>query len=196
MLKIILILIMSLPPNSKAEQQFKRTQIHIMAGHISGSFSGATSGDFAVSQALNAEIEFINTPKTSFMFRNIIAFDPETSKNVYSVTSLGQRFYWLGSALPVDVTDINGSKYTIIPKRRFYYGYDVGISQAVIASLGPVLDAVSTMIDLGAYTGMNYQMGQNWGIEAQVGYSKTFGISSVSVNGSTLRFLLGTSFFY
>jgi hypothetical protein len=184
-----------LPLNARADFS-KKTQVHLLMGPISGSFSGASSGDFSVPSALNTEIEFIYDPKLSLILRNIIAFDATTSKNVYSLTSIGQRNYWRGSNLPLEINDKNGNKYTFRPKQRFYFGWDVGVSQAVITSLGPVLDAVSTMFDFGVNTGFIHQLGDNWGLEAQLGYTQTFGFSSVSVNGSTMRLLVGVAFYY
>lgn len=167
-----------------------------MMGQVSGKFSGAASGSFSVPQALNTEIEFLYNPKNSFMLRNIMALDTETSKNVYSLTSLGQRTYWRGTSSAIETVDTDGNKYSILPKRRYYFGWEVGVSQAVVTSLGPVLDVVSTMVDIGVNTGVIHQMGNNWALEGQIGYSQTFGFSSVSVNGTTMRLLVGTAFFF
>ena len=183
------------PHNSLADFN-RQTLVHVLLGNVSGSFTGDSEGEFSISQALNTEIEFLYNPKTSFILRNILAIDQSTSKNIYNLTSIGQRYYWKGVTAPTEIIDVDGSKYSILPKQRYYIGYDVGVSQVVVTSLGPILDAVSTMVDVGVNAGGMYQLTDKWAIEAQAAFTRTQGFSAISVTGTTTRLMAGLAFFF
>lgn len=191
-----LILIAALWPHKSLADSNRQTLVHVLLGNVSGSFTGDSEGEFSISQALNTEIEFLYNPKTSFILRNILAIDQATSKNIYNLTSIGQRYYWRGVTSPTEIVDVDGSKYSILPKHRYYIGYDVGISQVVVTSLGPILDAVSTMLDVGVNLGGIYQITEKWAFEGQAAMTKTQGFSAISVNGTTSRMMLGVAYFF
>lgn len=191
-----MVLMVALWPHKSLADFNRQTLVHVLLGNVSGSFSGDTKGEFSVPQALNTEIEFLYNPKSSFILRNILAIDESTSKNIYNLTSIGQRFYWKGVTSPIVIKDIDGSKYSVFPKQRYYVGYDVGISQVVVTSLGPILDAVSTMVDVGINAGGIYQLTDEWALEGQAGLTRTQGFSAISVTGTTTRLMAGVAFFF
>lgn len=192
----VTLMIALLWPHKSYADFSRQTLVHLLVGNVSGSFSGDSKGQFSISQALNTEIEFLYNPRTSFILRNILAIDQATSKNVYNLTSVGQRYYWKGVTAPIEIIDVDGSKYSILPKQRYYIGYDVGVSQVVVTSLGPILDAVSTMVDVGVNLGGMYQLTEKWAIEGQAAFTRTQGFSSISVTGTTTRLMAGMAFFF
>lgn len=171
------------------------SQIHTGIGFLSASFSGPTTGSISIPMALSFEYELINTANKSYFFENIIAIDSEDSKTKYYATHFGSRYYFFSSNLSATKSS-HGTSISIIPKIRYYGGWQLGVAQVVISSLGPVLDAVSTVFEYGAHVGMIYQVGENWGLESKFSYSMGNGFSSVTVNSQVSQLFVGGAYYF
>lgn len=170
-------------------------QLHTSIGMINGSYAGATSNTFSISQSLNLEYEIFYNTRMSYVARAQIAIDPTTGKMVYYGGFLGSRYYFKSTGMIFDNTtqDIT---FRSIPKWRFYMGWDVGIAQVVVAEVGPSLTALSTMLDFGGHVGSIYQLGKTWGIDVQLGYSYGYGFSTVSVTGTAMKLWVGGVYYF
>ncbi|HEX4926223.1 MAG TPA: hypothetical protein VFV50_19170, partial [Bdellovibrionales bacterium] len=94
--------------------------------------------------------------------------------------------------------DRNDEAYRILsyPRFRYYWGWDAGISQVIVRSLGKVLQVVSSMVDVGVCGGAIWQIDRDFGIEAHIGATSGYGFSSVAVIGYSTRALLGVTYFF
>ena len=172
-----------------------QTQLHISLGMVSATYSGPVSGDLSLPMALNFEYELIKSPSHSYTFDNTIAIDSADSKTKYFATHFGGRYYFLSSNLNFHEND-HGNTISIIPKWRYYYGWNVGVAQVVVRSLGTVLDAISTVLEYGGHIGTIYQVGKSWGIEGKFSYLMGNGFSSVSVNSTVMQLYVGGAYYF
>ena len=177
-----------------AEERGKESQFHFRVGKVSGSYSGPVSGTFSVSNSLDFEGEFFTAPKTSWTFRSILAHDLSAGRMMYAYAGVGHNWYLWSDRVKMDAPD-GATSFSSIPRWRYYIGADIGISQAIVYTYSPVLQAVSVLIDFGGHCAVIYQVNRSFGIEGQFGYTMGFGFSSVSVGATTNRFLFGVSYY-
>jgi len=170
-------------------------QLHTSIGIINGTYAGATSNSFSISQSLNMEYEVFYNTNTAYVARAQVAIDPTTGKMVYYGGFLGQRHYFKSTGMIFDHAT-QDTTIRSIPKWRFYGGWDVGISQVVVAEVGPALTALSTMLDFGGHVGTIYQLGKTWGLDMQFGYSYGYGFSTVSVTGTAIKLWFGGAYYF
>lgn len=135
---------------------------------------------------------FVSNRRSAFV-RYILALDFSTTKNIYSYTGIGQRFYVFSKGPQVSEQD-QGTFVGSSPQWRYYLAWDLGISRMIIGDFGTVLELSSTLLDLGGRIGIAYSVVPNINIEANVGAAFGYGFSSVAVNSLMLRAFLGTSF--
>lgn len=179
----------------KAANETHDGMVHIHMGQISGSYKGPVQSTFSVPQAINFEYEFLHNNKTTNYIRSLMAFDANQGRLVYFLNSFGVRQYFNSNAKAYSFAK-DGESFSLAPKMRYFYGADVGISQVVVQTLGTVLQATSTMFDLGVHTGFSYHIQPRWALEVVVGYSYGYGFSTVAVTGSTTRMMVGGSYYY
>lgn len=169
------------------------TQIHLRLGYISGSYTGPQEGSFEIPQAVDIEYEIFRANKRSLFFRSILAMEMESAKPMYSYSGFGYHYYFNSKGMQFQLED-EFVGFSAVPRWRYYFGWDAGVSQAIVKSLGKVLQIVSTMLDLGAHVGTTYQIDPSFSLEAQAGISTGQGFSSVSVVGIHARGVLGVAY--
>jgi hypothetical protein len=183
--------------NTFAEDLGSLSEVHTRFGLVNGTYVGPTpgsSGQFSIISTLDVEYEKHTTTKDSYLLRGIIGYDQTTALLNYFYAGLGQRRYFQSYGQPI--VGIEGNDLIrMIPKWRFYGSWDLGISQVLVISRGPVFQTYSTLFDVGINGGVVYQATDRLGVEFQAGYSYGYGFSSVAVVGSTIRALLGISYF-
>ncbi len=155
--------------------------------------SDLENGGFSVVPSMDFELELFEHSRKSYLARTIIAMDLSSGKMNYNYLGVGFRNYIRGIGIPRIF--VGKDQYIkTIPKRKMYYGYDLGLSRVSVVSFGSVLSAVSTGIDFGGHFGYTQQMGTNWGFNAQTGLSYAYGISNVSASGINIKMLFGISY--
>jgi hypothetical protein len=178
------------------EPFYNGTQVHFRTGMVSGSFSGPSiTGSFSVIPSLDFEYEMFRGTKSAYSIRAIICHDLATSNLVYYFGGVGRRFYFNSTGMAFEGAT-GGTTVLSVPKRRYYAGVDVGISQLQVDRRGPVLQIQSSLLDFGGNVGAIFQMGKQLGLELQAGFQLGMGFSSVAVSGSTMRILAGASYYF
>lgn len=171
------------------------SQVHSSIGLVNATYDGPVTGSISIPLAMNFEYEYIQNSNTSYVFENIIAIDSNDTKTKYFATHFGSRYYFGSSNFSSIKNDLRGS-FTIKPKLRYYAGWNIGVAQVVISSLGPVLDAVSTVFEYGGHAGTIYQVGDNWGLEAKASFYLGYGFSSITVSSQISQLFIGGVYYY
>lgn len=178
-----------------ASENSPEGMVHIHMGPVTGSYAGPVASTFQALQSLNFEYEFLKSNKTTNYIRSLMAFDGTKGRLMYFLNAFGVRNYF-NSSSKYHRFNKEGESYTYFPRYRFFYGADVGISQVVVQELGTVLQATSTMIDIGGHIGASYHVRPQWALEFIGGYSYGYGFSTVAVTGTTMRIMVGGSYYY
>lgn len=181
--------------SAAASDPSPRGQLHFRTGPISGKFSGASNGDFSVKIPLDFAYEYFTGSRSSWLVRTILANDSSQGRVAYAYSGFGFRGYFRSRGPRVD-SGMGGESIQISPNRRYYYGLDLGISQVLLKVVGSVLEIRTAMIDFGPNLGVIQQVSKNVGVELHFGYTMGMGFSSVTASGSTLRTMLGVSYYY
>ena len=192
-LRIILAVVVFLVATESAWA--RNSQLHVRTGILNGKFNGLFSGSFMLNGAVDVDYEMFLSNDTSFLFRFIQGFDSPDSRPFYTYAGTGARSYFWGKGTMVDQSDTT-LQITSHPTLRAYVGGDVGISQVVVKSFGPTVQAVANMVDIGVNVGAIYQMTRHFGLEVHGGLSFGYGMSSTHANGHTERLLLGVTYFF
>jgi hypothetical protein len=179
-------------PASFSSDDFRDRQLHFRSALLTTNvFGGSISRSYSVANTVDLEYETFNHSKASTVFRGTIAHSLELGRTVYAFMGLGRRFYFGSTGISVKTAG-NGFEVDHIPKRRYYYGADLGYSSGVISVLkGTPLQTVTSMIDFGGVVGMLYQLSRSNAIEAQFGMSFGYGFSGVAAAAQTTRMLIG-----
>ncbi len=174
----------------------RKSQAHVRTGILTGDYNGAFKGNWDVGNAFDLEYEFFVANDGAFLFRFIQALDMPDSTPFYTYAGFGFRHYFKSGKGTFNEQESNGIYISVKPKYRFYGGIDAGVAQVIVKSFGPNVQSVANMIDANLNLGAIYQINDKFGLEAQVGYSGGFGISSTPTNGSTERYFLGGTYFF
>lgn len=189
------ILFLFLMPNSVWANQESEFQLYVRTGVIEGSYDGTFEGNFTVNLALDIGGEYFVAPDGSVLARFILALDSPDSVPFYTYTGSGFRHYFEGRGPSSEQSDGTLS-ISLRPKLRTYIAGEIGIAQVIVKSFGPVVQSVASLVEFGVNTGAIYQISNKLGLEAQIGGTLGYGVSSTSVSGSTLRALAGITYFY
>lgn len=190
---LILILSILIPGFSLASTS--DVQGHLRMGQVSGTFTGAAEGDFSVVTSLELEGEYIYSGQTSLLARATVALDQEIEEFAYLHMGLGQRFYLWSRARAIE-SNAEGAFVSYNPKFRVFGEYTVGLAQVVVTKRTDVLVTQSTLIELGIGGGAIYQVSKNFGVSFTGMWSKGFAISSVNVDSTVIRGLLGVTLYF
>jgi len=171
------------------------SQFHFRTGPISGNYSGAAPGSFSILTPLDFDYEQFLSPRSSWVIRMILAHDTQAGRVAYAYSGLGYRGYFWSQAVHVD-SGTGAERIEVAPKRRYFYGFDLGISQVLLKTVGPVLETRSALIDFGPSLGVIQQVSRKVGVELHLGYTLGLGFSTVTASGSSLRTLVGLSYYY
>jgi hypothetical protein len=196
LLSLFFLFFFLLPVLTIDEVRAAKSQLHVHMGMINGSFSAPNAEPFSVSpNPTNLEIEFFLNNKKSLFARMTVALSMETGKAVYVYSGIGMRYYFKSTGNTVSAAE-GGTALSTMPKWRYYYGWDLGVSRMIIAEFGPVLNVTTTMLDFGGHMGIIKQMGKAWGLEVQMGLSFGYGMSNISGTGQTMRVMIGGAYYF
>jgi hypothetical protein len=170
-------------------------QLHLNYGLLYGSYSGPVTGKFVVPTSLDVSYEWFSSNQGSFFIRATFAEDLVAVTPYYIYAGVGMNHYFLSKGMTTDLTD-KDTTIIAVPKWRYYFGWDAGMAQVTVKTLGPILSVVSTTLDMGAHVGTIYQIDRKIGIEALLGTSVGYGFSAVAVTGFTGRFFIGATYFF
>lgn len=172
-----------------------RFQIFVRSGYIQGEYDGTFSGEFIVNLAFDVGAEYYVGPEGSVLVRFIQALDSPNSVPFYTYAGSGIRHYYMGRG-PYNVQTDETTFISSRPKLRAYVGGELGVAQVIVKSFGQVLQSVANMAEFGLNTGAIYQVSDKVGLEAHVGGTLGYGISSTSASGHTLRAMVGITYFF
>jgi len=191
-IRLILCFLLLFASKAHAEDDYRDHQLHLRLGMINTSISGGgISSSYSVTNSIDLEYEIFSNPKSSTVIRGIIAHDLKLDRTVYDFMGVGKRFYVFSSGISEHASG-NGFEIDHVPKRRFYFGFDVGYSNGVILVLqNTPLQTVSSLIDAGALAGFLYQISRSYALEIQGGYSFGYGFSGISATAQTMRLFVG-----
>jgi hypothetical protein len=168
-------------------------QIHMRSGFLNGKYDGLFSGKFYLTGALDIDFEFFLENEASLYFRFIQGYDTPDSRPFYTYAGVGARHYFWGRGMASD-QEGQGISVTSLPTFRTYVGADLGISQVIVKSFGPTVQAVANMFDVGANVGAVYQLSRHFGVEAHAGMAFGYGMSSTYATGYTERLFFGANY--
>ncbi|MCB0364616.1 MAG: hypothetical protein H6624_08700 [Bdellovibrionaceae bacterium] len=191
----LLLLAIELVSTLEASAKPRATQLHFRTGLIYGDFSGQFSGSFSVPTALDIDYEVFTHNNRSYHFRFTQAVELPDSTPFYTYGGAGYRYYMDSKGILADQSE-PGILISSVPRWRYYAGFDAGIAQVVVQSFGSIVQAVSSMMDLGLNFGLMYQVGTNLSLEVQAGTSFGYSFSSVPEQGFTGRFFVGGAYFF
>lgn len=138
------------------------------------------------------EYEVFFSNRISTVLRYVLALDLSTTKNVFSSTGLGQRYYFFSKGPVVERAD-EGVFVGSTPTWRFFAGWNVSISQLAVGDFGTLLQLNSTMFDVGGLAGLTYSINSKLSVEAVVDGSFGYGFSTVPVNALMFKACAGIS---
>lgn len=189
---IALLLLVVVPVQSWAGDTYLNRQIHFRTAMLSTKVYGnGLSNRFSVANTIDLEYEVFSHSKASTAFRATLAHDLNLGRTVYAFMGVGRRFYFGSTGIVAQVSG-NGFEIDHIPKRRYYYGADLGYSSGIISILkNTPLQTVTSMIDFGVVLGFMYQISRKFAVDAQVGYSFGYGFSGSAAAAQTQRALFG-----
>jgi hypothetical protein len=171
--------------------------LHFRSGVVTstlGSFSnpttGATTSGFTVAPSFDFEYEIFYSERKSYAFRGTLAIDFATSVTRYIYGGAGQRFYLNSRGSPLEFSSSELS-INVLPKIRYFIGWEIGVSQAVVNIFTSSLQTVTTALDGGGIAGAMYQISKDVAIEGSMTVSYAFGFSSVGAAGTVAKGFLG-----
>jgi len=173
----------------------KDSQVHFRVGYLEGRFGGLFTGQFQIDAAMDIDFEIFLDHNTSYHFRFIQGLDSESSRPFYTYAGLGLRRYVLGRGRALGQATDHVS-VSVQPTLRVYVSGDLGVSQVLVKSFGPTVQAVANMADISASVGAVYQLTRHFGVEVQAGMSYGYGISSINASGQTQRLMIGMTYFF
>jgi len=171
------------------------SQIHFLGGATTAIYNGPISGSFTVPTTFDGEYEWFVKNQTSFFTRLTFANDLILGVPYYTYIGGGMNFYFKSKGMINEVSDL-GVVVLSKPIWRHYFGWDIGLSQVIVRSLGKVLQVISDLSEIGARVGTIYQLDRHFGFEAQLGGSIGYGFTSVAVTGTTGHFYLGVVYYF
>lgn len=173
----------------------KDFQVFLRTGVIDGHYNGTFSGSFRVDMAFDLGTEYYVAPDSSVLVRFVEALGSPDSVPFYTYAGMGFRHYIGARGSFMERSD-DSVLISSRPKLRTYVAGEFGLAQVIVKTFGPVVQSVANMVETGLNAGAIYQVSENVGFEVQVGGTLGYGISSTSVNGNTLRFLVGGTHYF
>ena len=173
-------------------------QLHFKMGMVNstlGTSIGVEGGNFAVVPSFDVEYETFITSRKSYVLRSIMALDMASTVTRYLFAGVGQRMYMnsRGSQMIAVTPELS---IIMQPKLRYYWGWDAGISTAVVSVLTPSLQSVTTAIDGGGVAGLLYQISDKFTFDASMTMSYAFGFSAVPATGMIMKMFFGGAYYF
>ena len=168
-------------------------QLHLRTGLVTTSFTGAQNGDFSLATSIDGEFEVFYSEQSSLYANAIIALDPEEAQFRYLFAGGGQKYYFFSKGRPSRVASDVGS-IEMNPRHRFYAGWQVGISQLILATPTAALTVQSTLFEYGGNVGYLYRFFEGMDLAVHFSATRGTGISSVSVDATVFRLFAGLTF--
>ncbi len=182
--------------NSRADET--ENGFHAAIGLVTGKFSGPglnANGGFNVPSSIDLEYEFIRQRHFSYFIRTTFSYQLKDGVLPYVYTGGGARYYLWSNSRGYDESE-GGFKISKKPNIKIYLGPEVGLSQNIIKQYTQVVQTGTTLIEIGGNAGIVYQLNSNIGLEAKVGYSIGFGISTTIVGANIFRGLIGIDTYF
>lgn len=159
-------------------------------GLINGSYLGLDSGQIAMASTVDVGAEVVTSTRDSYTARSSMSLDPESAIIRYLYAGIGRRFYFLSHSSRQPFRSGN-SKLEVLPRIQYFFSGEAGVGQAVIKQVTPSLSIQSTSIEYGGGVGIIYPLGNGIGFLGTLGVSKGIGISSVAVDSTVFKAMLG-----
>lgn len=170
-----------------------RIRYDIKTGIVDGSFSGATSGSFSLVASVDGEAEYLHSYTESIVAHLTMAVDPALGNVRYFFAGGGQRFYVFSLSHPLQAAN-QGDALSISTQRQYFFGWDAGFSMVNVINLSSSLGSNATLMEAGGYVGLAIPLYRQLKIQGSVGISQGIGVSSVAVNGTIIKGMLGVTF--
>jgi hypothetical protein len=189
---VFLMLATLLSISARAEDDYRSKEFHFRTGMLNTSISGGgVSKSYSVSNTLDIEYSIFANSKEATVFRGTIAHSLALARTVYAFMGVGKRYYFNSTGIASHQSG-NGFEVDHVPKKRYYYGFDIGYGSGVISVLkGTSLQTQTSLLDVGAMVGYEYQLSRSNALELQLGFSYGYGFSGVAAAAQTQRLLLG-----
>lgn len=194
--KLIVVFLIFGCQNVWAIDESSKYQFHLRMGMYNGTYSGSgvEARGWSVPTTIDTELEVFLTRDKSFNLSASMAMELDTNKVNYTYAGVGQTYYLLSRGRK-DIKTEKLVQIKTIPKTRYFWGWNTGIAQVLVIDYGLVLGTYSTTLDVSANGGMIYQISENMGFEARAGIGMGYGFSTVTVTGTTMRMLIGLTYF-
>lgn len=163
---------------------------NLRMGMVNGTFGGAETGEFSVVTGVDAEAEYADDARHSLLVRSIITVEPETSIIRYMYAGLGSKYYFFSRSRDYELRS-GFDKVYVATKSKYYLGWEFGAAQLTIDQLTSSLSIQSTLLEGGLTAGWIYKLSTNIGLQVNGSFSRGFGISTVAVNGTVVKFTFG-----
>jgi hypothetical protein len=170
-------------------------ELFFRTGVLTGTFQGkgVTNGTFTSDVSLQVELFKYDSSRQASVLRALLSNESGLGQTRYFGVGGGQRFFFT-DALSGDL-QASDTFVSIQPTWSFYYGWDVNLAQFLVLPLSDTLATYATMVDIGGSVGARRMLGKNYSIDAMVGYSFGYSISSsVSVTASIIRAFVGIGY--
>lgn len=193
-LKIVFILVIFFSGIMPAMSADNTLVYGLRTGMVMGSFTGASAGSFSVPTSMEGVVKFGQSPTTAQVVKGTFSLESETGKVKYLYSGGGQRYYLYSRFKGVD---INTDDYSIrvMPRIQYYVGWDLGLAQIQVSEVSVVAGVSATVLEYGGMAGLTYKVTEKIGAEVILSMSKGLSISSVQVDSTVIRLLLGASLF-
>ncbi len=189
-LKFALVFISSIFLSSVSHAAVSDVQGHLRSGLVQGSFSGAEEGSFSIASSLELEGEYFVGTKSSLLARATVSLDQSSGQFKYIYMGIGQRFYLFSRGRPSESSG-DGVYFSQRPKLRYFLEYGLGLAQVQVRSLTQSLSVQSTIVELGLGGGAIYQFSNSFGVSLNLMGAKGYSVSSVSVDSTIIRGMIG-----
>ena len=168
---------------------------HARLGLVDGTFSGAEIGGFSIPTAVEAEGELLRSPYTTITGKVNIGVLPSTGEIKYLLMSAGMRYYFWSRSSPFENIEADFS-ISRNPKNKYYFGWNVGISQVNIKTVTESLTAQATLIEIAGSAGFVRMINKKIGIEVFLELGKGLAISSIAIDSLVVKAMMGLNFYY
>ncbi|MEQ1876017.1 MAG: hypothetical protein ABL958_05180 [Bdellovibrionia bacterium] len=165
-------------------------------GLLGGTYSGAgiDGRKFSVPTTTELELEVFTDVDESFNLRAVMAMELDTNRVHYTYAGFGKSNYFYGRGRK-DLRTEKAISAKLVPRTRYYWGWNLGVSQVLVIPYGLVLASYSTTLDVSLSAGIIYQLSENLGVEFRGGFGMGYGFSAVTVTGVTTSALIGLAYF-
>jgi hypothetical protein len=159
-------------------------------GTLDVSYTGAFRGKLDLGSTLALTGEVLTDNSSSLISQGIISLDANSAIMKYMYAGIGRRFYFYSNPTELAL-NLDQTKIIIKPIRQFFMTIEAGLGQVNVYSLTSSLSSIATVFEYGASVGMNHPVSKHIGLFGTLGISKGYGFSSVTIDSTATKMLLG-----